>query len=248
YYFKGMNKFLEKYNQKPELAIFLEPGMKIKNGHRGVIEIYFKVRGVTGHSARPELSKNALFGIIKAIDLAKVMVENYKTANLGNSTINLAYLRGGISTKDEHGNEVIIECGNKIPDVAEGVTEIRSSVKDISDTILENFKKSLISDGFSIDKLEKRIDKNPLFVERSKLLKFEKIIEIELGGVEYANISKYGYGEGQILNETLGVDCVYIGPGPDDSAHKVDEYVLINELKSMENIIISLINGYCDIV
>ncbi len=248
YYFNGVTKFLEKYTPKPELIILTEPGMNIKNGHRGVIEIYFKVRGVTGHSARPELSKNVLLGVSKSISTLISFIELYKAIELGDSTFNLAYLHGGVSFKDANKKEIIMECGNKVPDIAEGTIEIRNSTNELTgDIVVNKFKEILISNGLTIDTIEKRIDKNPFIIEKNKLSKFEHVIKSKLGKVDYADISRYGYGEGQLLNETLGVPCVYFGPGPDSTAHKTDEYVFINELKLVEDIIISLITEYCDV-
>lgn len=248
YYFKGVTKFLEKYAPKPELIVLTEPGIKVKNGHRGVIEIYFKVRGITGHSARPELSKNVLLEVSKSISTLIPFIDLYKTTELGISTFNLAYLHGGVSFKDTDGKEIILECGNKVPDVAEGTIEIRNSTSKLNgDVIINKFKEILVLNGLTVDTIEKRIDKNPLIIEKNKLGKFEQVIKSKVGKVEYADISKYGYGEGQILNEKLGSACVYFGPGPDSTAHKTNEYVFVNELELVEDIMTSLIAEYCDV-
>ena len=247
YYFEGINKFLESYKPTPELIILLEPGLEIKNGHRGVIEVYFKVRGVTGHAARPEIGKNAITESMKIIYELQNLVDRYIHKDLGRSTMNVAYMHGGVSSKNKLGEDIIIERGNKIPDIVEIVIDIRPTAKNLNgDTIKNTISNAAIKAGLVIDNLQIKIDNAPFFIEKKRLSTFERIVKKSGHTLEYADISKYGYGEGQLLNEKLGVDCIYFGPGPDSSAHINDEFAYINEIEIVENIIIDTIKGYCN--
>ena len=62
YYFKGMLKFLENYDMHPELAVFPEPGLKVGNGHRGLIEVNLKVRGKTTRLPRSRVGQECHSG------------------------------------------------------------------------------------------------------------------------------------------------------------------------------------------
>jgi acetylornithine deacetylase/succinyl-diaminopimelate desuccinylase-like protein len=59
YYFKGIDKFVESNRVNPAIAVFPEPGFRVSNGHRGVIEIEITVGGTTAHSSVPNKGKNA---------------------------------------------------------------------------------------------------------------------------------------------------------------------------------------------
>jgi acetylornithine deacetylase/succinyl-diaminopimelate desuccinylase-like protein len=83
-----------------------------------------------------------------------------------------------------------------------------------------------------------------LFVTRNQLQNFEAIVREVIGTAKYADISTFGYGEAQMLNEQQGVNCVYFGPGPDVS-HQVDEHVSITELKQVTEVYRRLIEQYC---
>ena len=81
-----MLKFLEDYKIHPALAIFPEPGLQIANGHHGVIEVNFKVRGKSGHAARPQLGKNAVLGGYRAVEHLLQIFEQYHHPALGKTT------------------------------------------------------------------------------------------------------------------------------------------------------------------
>jgi len=93
YYFKGMQTFLNEYQQfRPDLAVFPEPGLEIGNGHRGLIEVNCKVRGKSAHAARPDLGKNAILGACQAVEHLMSELEYYQSPFLGKTSCNLAWL------------------------------------------------------------------------------------------------------------------------------------------------------------
>lgn len=247
YYFQGMLKFLEEYRIQPELAVFTEPGMDIQNGHRGLIEVGFRVRGSTGHASRPDTGRNAILGATRAVEHLLERLKSFDDPTLGESSCNLAFLRGGIYVgEDDAGNTLIAERANKIPDVAEVVLDLRPAVSTLrAQTVLELLNNYLVSEGFSMDKVETRLDFGALLVAKDQLTIIESVVREIMGTAKYANISEFGYGEGQLLNERLGVPCVYFGPGPGETAHQVDEYVSISEMQQTRDVYRRLIEHYC---
>jgi len=242
YYFKGMLKFLEEYNVRPELAVFPEPGLKIGNGHRGLIEVNFKVRGKSAHAARPELGKNAILGASRAVEHLLETLDTYNHPVLGKTSCNLAWLRGGI----DQGNGDIGCRANKISDLAEAVLDIRPAHAELcAQTVLDILKEYLRINGYQLEDAKTELDFGSLYISPDRLIKFEKIVYEVLGQVEYDKISIGGYGEGQLLNERLGTDCVYFGPGPKEMAHQVDEFVSTQELHQASQIYKKLIENYC---
>lgn len=242
YYFKGMLKFLDEYDVQPEFAVFPEPGLKIGNGHRGLIEVSFRVRGKTAHAARPELGKNAILGASRAVEHLLQALEAYQHPSLGKTACNLAWLKGGIDQ-----GEGEIGCrANKIPDLAEAVLDIRPARAELrAQTVLDLLGEHLAMNGFQMAEAQAALDFGSLYVPPERLGQFEEIVRCVLGCVEYDDISKGGYGEGQLLNERLGTDCVYFGPGPKEMAHQVDEYVSIKELEQAAEVYTRLIEQYC---
>jgi succinyl-diaminopimelate desuccinylase len=244
YHFEGMLKFLAKYRIRPKLAIFPEPGLKIGNGHRGLIEVKFRVRGKTGHAARPELGRNAIMGLYRAVEHLLEILQEYQHPVLGKSSCNLAWLMGGI----DQGKGKIGCQANKIPDIAKAVLDIRPACKELrAQVVLDILQAHLGVDGFSIERPRITHDFGALYIPPERLASFEEIIREVLGTAEYDDISQAGYGEGQLLNERLGIDCVYFGPGPKEMAHQVDEYVSIEELKKASEIYRKLIERYCSV-
>ncbi len=242
YYFKGMLEFLRVNKVTPELCIFPEPGLKIGNGHRGVIEVDFKVRGISAHAARPDLGRNAILGASHAVDYLIKVLENYDHPVLGKTSCNLAWLKGGI---DQGSGEIGCRA-NKIPDLAEAVLDIRPARAELrAKTVLDILEKDLEANGYQIEEARTALDFGSLYISPNKLAIFEDIVRKTLEKVEYENISEGGYGEGQLLNERLGTTCVYFGPGPKEKAHQVDEYVSITELQQATMIYRDLINLFC---
>ncbi|MGD9099676.1 MAG: M20/M25/M40 family metallo-hydrolase [Anaerolineae bacterium] len=242
YYFKGMLKFLDEYDVHPELAVFPEPGLKIGNGHRGLIEVSFQVRGQTAHAARPELGKNAILGVSRAVEHLLEALETFQHPSLGKTSCNLAWLKGGIDQGDGE-----IGCrANKIPDLGNAVLDIRPSRAELrAKTVLDLLAEHLTANGFQMEKANEALDFGSLYIPPERLGAFEEIVRSVLGHVEYDDISQGGYGEGQLLNERLGADCVYFGPGPQEMAHQVDEYVSLTELERATSVYAKLIERYC---
>jgi acetylornithine deacetylase/succinyl-diaminopimelate desuccinylase-like protein len=242
YNFKGVLKFLEKYQVHPKLAVLPEPGLKIGNGHRGQIEVNFKVRGKSAHAARPDLGMNAILGTSRAVEHLMETLELYQHPILGKTSCNLAWLKGGIERDDGE-----IKCQtNKIPDLAEAVLDIRPASSELrAGTVLDTMANHLEANGYQLEAANIKLDYGSLYIPPERFVEFEKIARAVLGQVEYDDISLGGYGEGQLLNEKLGIDCVYFGPGPKEMAHEADEFVSVMELEQASRVFSKLIEQYC---
>jgi len=232
---------------RPEFAVFPEPGAEVGNGHRGLIEIRFEVKGVTEHAARPHLGKNAILGATRAVERLLKALERYKDPVLQNSVCNLAYLRGGLDTgeRDQDGRPVIGEQPNKIPDIAEVVLDLRPAVGELrGQTVVDMLREYLHEDGYELQEEQIRLDYGSLLIPPEKLRDFEDIVRDVMGKVEYADIRECGYGEAQMFQEQTGANCVYFGPGP-KTEHRVDEHVSVSEMEQVCEVFKRLIEKYC---
>ncbi|BBM82176.1 M20 family metallopeptidase [Candidatus Uabimicrobium amorphum] len=247
YYFKGIEKYLEKYSPAAQLAIFPEPGMKIRNGHRGVIEIYFRLHGETGHASRPHEGKNAIRGIQEAVAVLEEALQEHSHPSLGKSTCNLSYLHGGSDPGHQtHGYINVEKSANKIPDIAEAILDIRPARSTVNaDFVVDILQDFAQKHGYALTNVEKRLDYGAFHIDKEQLQDFAQIVETYIEGEIFADAKHFGYGEGQLVHERLQIPCAYFGPGPTQKAHEVDEYVETDELVCVEAIFRDTIIHYC---
>ncbi len=237
YDFKGVKKFIKEYSYKPDIIISPEAtNLKIIDGFKGVIEIYFKVRGKSGHPARPNEGTNSIEKNQKIINRIKREVNRYKDPLLGPSLFNISYILGGLQIKSK--NKVSVSNrGNNIPDIAETVIEIRTSDNKLNaKKIISIIKEETIKNSLSIEKIEIRSDLKPMKTSREK----NKLIE----GVKFGNLKKQGYFDGEIISKKFSAPFICFGP-IGGNAHNSEEWVDISSLKKTRNIYKEIIEKNC---
>jgi len=235
YDFEGMKKFAEKYSFKPDLIISPEiTDLKVVNGCRGIIEIYFQVTGKTGHAASPEKGINAIDGILNIINSIRENIKKYENPDLGKAVLNLAYLSGGLNKGlNQEENLVLGNRGNNIPDIAEAVIDIRTPTEELNEKrIAELIERTAKTQGLKLEKLEIRSDLKAAFSPKEKIKGFE--------GIDYANLKEQGYFDVQIISDKFGSPFVCFGP-MGGNAHGTDEWVDVNSLEKTRNIFRDLI-------
>ncbi len=235
YDFLGMNKFIEEYKGeiKPKLIIGEGSDNKIRNGCRGLIEIKFSVLGKTGHASRPENGINAIIGAQKIYRRISETVNKYTDKFVGNSSINLASVDGGLNL----GGGKIGRQGNNIADYCEFIIDVRTATNKLrARNLVQTAEKEALRNGLEISAVV-RHDKLGWFSPFAKLPK--KIIN------KYKIWSDFrtGYVDTQMLNETFNCPCYGFGCGLDDQAHKTNEYVAIKNLVNPEYFYMDLIKS-----
>jgi len=253
YQFKGIRKFVSEYDLHPKLAVFPEPGLAIRNGHRGLVEIYFQTVGKTGHAARPSLGRNAIMGTYQAIEHLMNELDKWTHEDLGSTSCNVAFLRGGVNKGYDERGELAVsgkDSGNNIPDICEAVLDIRTATEEpMADTISRILNDFLVDRDYRMDCFSVRHNYGALFVPKTRLSVVEKIFQEVVGSVVYPDklgYQEWGFGEAKILQQKFAdIDCVYLGPGPTGTGHKPDEFVSISEMKKARDIFQRLIEEYC---
>jgi len=251
YQFKGMRKFVSEYDLHPKLAVFPEPGLAIRNGHRGLIEIYFQTVGKTGHAARPSLGRNAIMGTYQVIEHLMDELDKWTHEDLGSTSCNVAFLRGGVNRGYDERGELVVsgkDSGNNIPDICEAVLDIRTAKQEpMAGDIIQMLNDFLVNQDYRMHCCSIRHNYGAFYVPKTRLGVVEKIFQEIVGSIVYpANLGEWGFGEAKILQQKLAdVDCVYLGPGPTGMGHKPDEFVSINEMKKARDIFYRLIQEYC---
>lgn len=235
YDFLGMKKFIKKYKNKIKPRYILsadgEAG-KIGLSCRGLIEITVKFQGKSGHSACPKTGINAITQSQKILNDMEKWLNKFNSNQLGNSTLNVAYIKGGT----EMGNNVEIVLGregNIIPDYCEIVLEIRNASQKLKAEMVKQFlAEESKKYGLKIIDISTRHDLGCWLSEKQEV---EKIIG-KLDDKKILNAKDRGYVDLQMLWATFNqVPCLTVGAGESGVTHKENEFVTIDNLKKTEN-------------
>jgi succinyl-diaminopimelate desuccinylase len=228
YDFLGMKRFVKEYKNKikPNFVLSIDGGgPNIGYGCKGCIEITFKVLGKTGHAASPLSGINAIRISTQAVNKLEEKLNKLGSNELGKSTVNLAYLKGGLNLdEDEIGKQ-----GNNIADIAEFVIDVRTNGNVDAKEVINMVIKSIEKQNGKV--VETKIRHN---------LSFWKTDQKEINWLKSITKEKYskcnfelpfGYIDTQMIWEMLNkVNCATFGAGPGGNQHASDEWISVNGL------------------
>jgi len=222
YDFLGMKTFINNCgvrssNIKPKVIISLDgEGMQISNSCRGLIELKVKVQGKTGHAANPKSGINAITESFKVINNLKKWLKAFRSDELGNSTLNIAYMNGG----GDQGNIIAEKC--------EYIVEIRVANESLNAKKAKEFiAKESEKLGLEIENIKIRHDLGNWITKKEDLKNVLKIVNKK----SVKSAKKSGYIDIQMLWQTFGkVPTFSFGVGEKGMSHKADEYVKIENI------------------
>lgn len=220
YDFLGMKKFIEecKNKIKPKTIISLDgEGLQIANSCRGLIELKVKVEGKAGHAANPKSGINAITQSFKVIDKLKKFVFNFKSKELGNSTLNVAYMNGGGS----EGNIIASDC--------EYIVEIRVANEKLNANVVKKF---IVDEsaklGLKVVSTIIRHDLGSWITRKEDLTEYIKLS----ANKKLKSAKKSGYIDIQMLWQVFGKPPTFsFGIGEIGMSHKADECVKVSNLE-----------------
>lgn len=225
YDFLGMKEFIKLYTPckgdplkvNPKLVISLDgDDLQIGNCCRGLVEMEVSVDGKAGHSAVPKSGINAITESMKVVTKLKRWLTNYSSKELGNSTLNIAYINGG-------GAE-----GNVIAEKCEYIVEIRVANEKLNANlvkkfILENSEKL----GLKVKEIKIRHDLGSWITPKEKL---KNIISVA-PKKKLKSAKERGYIDIQMLWQAFNkVPTFSLGAGEPGQSHKADEHVKISKV------------------
>ncbi len=227
----GYGKSLGRY------ALIGEPtGLMPVYMHKGILMESIKIKGQAGHSSDPALGNSALEGMYSVMsavlawrkELQKQFRDN--RFNVPEPTINLGTIHGG-----DNPNRICAEC------------ELTLDLRLIPDMELEAIRaglRSLVSETIAGSGLS--VECNSIFdgVPGFETDKNSEVIQIaeKLCGRESGTVA-FGT-EGPYLN-AMGMDTVVLGPGDIDQAHQANEYLSLNRIPPMVDILTKMIDHFC---
>ncbi len=243
YNFIGIKRFIEKYQSKlkPKGVVSTDgKDLSVINACRGLVEMDIEFFGQSGHSALPSNGINAIEAATSVIEKLKNILKLKKDPLLGATTVNVAYINGGLLIGKNGGIPIIGRNGNNIADYAQVTIEFRTNSFVNLDFIkrnLENFSTEL---KVKINVLKVTHNLNCWATPASKLQAIKSAYKKT--GVKFKLFppSKFGYIDLVMLYETFKVPCFCIG-AKGGNGHGVNEFVEIQSLYDLHKILFEMV-------
>jgi len=218
-------------------AVIGEPtGLRPVRMHKGIFMEAIHLRGQSGHSSDPSLGNNALEGMYQVIgDLLKWR-KQLQAAHINPlfqvpvPTMNLGHIHGG-----DNPNRICGECELHIdlrPLPGMDVGELRTKLRQRVQHILEN-------SGLEIEFV-------PLFegIPAMETPAQADIVQIAQDLTKHT-AGAVAFGTEAPFLKALGMETIILGPGDIEQAHQPDEFIALDRLQPMIDILRQLIQHYC---
>ena len=227
-------KELKKRDIKNGICIIGEPtNMKIIDAHKGMNEYTVHFGGLAGHSSKPHMGVNAIEYASRYINkLLELRQELIKRApkdcifDPPHSTLSIGGISGGIA-HNVIADKCKVEWETRPVNKADGDFVTKEIEKFVSEKLLPDMKKV-----FPNSYIKKEII--------GEVVGFEKLDKSEacefvasITGDNSREVVSFGTEAG--LFQEVGISTVVCGPGSIEQAHKIDEFIELNELKKCLN-------------
>jgi acetylornithine deacetylase len=209
--------------------------MKIIDGHKGTYEYTTHFTGLAGHASAPQKGVNTIEYAAKYINKLLEIRETLKIRTPKDSvfdppytTLQIGGINGGIAR-----NVIADKCHvdwELRPVVKEDGVWVNSEIDKFANEILlpemkkihpqSSIKKEIIGEIIGFNRDEKS--------EACELVS-------NLTGDNSREVVSFGTEAG--LFQEIGISAVVCGPGSIEQAHKVDEYIILDELKKCLNLL-----------
>jgi len=223
-------KELKKRNIKNGICIIGEPtNMKIIDAHKGMNEYTIHFGGLAGHSSKPHMGVNAIEYASRYINkLLEIRKELKKRTpkdcifDPPHSTLSIGGISGGIA-HNVIADKCKVEWETRPVNKEDGEFVTYEIDKFVNEELLPDMKK-VFPESF----IKKEII--------GEVIGFEKLDESEacefvasITGDNSREVVSFGTEAG--LFQEVGISTVVCGPGSIEQAHKIDEFIELNELK-----------------
>ncbi len=222
----------QKVLPKARCVLVAEPtGNTPRLGHKGVFWLKSLFHGKTAHAAFPELGINALLKAAKAVvALNDGIISGNAHPIMGEATLVTSRFLSG----DNY---------NSIPELAEVGIDIRSTVNLSHDKILKKIITLLAPLEPDVEII---FDLPPLWTPPETEIVQEIFAGCDAVGrrTHPPDIATF-YTDGGVLGPGLNAPVVVLGPGESGMAHKIDEYVAVNDLTKGVDIYLEILARLC---
>ena len=223
-------KELKKRNIKNGICIVGEPtNMKIIDAHKGCYEYTTYFKGLAGHSSAPHKGVSAVEYasryVNKLIELREKLKERVPKDSIfdpPHSTLSIGGIFGGIAH-----NVIADKCHvnwETRPVVKEDAIYLNQELDKYANEILLPDMKKI----FPNSSIEKEIIGEIVGFDREEKSEACELIS-SLTGDNSRQVVSFGTEAG--LFQEIGISTVVCGPGSIEQAHKIDEFIVLDELK-----------------
>jgi len=234
YDFVGMKKFVQEYKNSitPKFVLSIDGGgPNIGYGCKGCIEITFEVEGKTGHAANPSSGVNAIRISNQVINKLEDKLNKLGANELGKSTINLAYLCGGLNLeKNKLGKE-----GNNIPNIAKFVIDIRTNGNINAEGVVNFVENNIQRLGGKIKSTKTRHNLGFWKSDQKDLSWLKALVKKKYSKNSFE--LPFGYIDTQMIWKDFNhVLCATFGAGPGGNQHSPNEWISTNGLTKTKKV------------
>ena len=221
---------LKKKGIKNGICIVGEPtNMKIIDAHKGCYEYTTHFEGLAGHGSAPDKGVSAVEYAVKFVnkllelrEILKKRAPKKSTFDPPYTTLQIGGISGGIAR-----NVIADRCRvdwELRPVVKEDGVFINSEIdKFVNEKLLPDMKKI-----YPKSSIKKEVIGEIIGFERDKKSEACSLISSITGDNSREAVS---FGTEAGLFQEIGISTVVCGPGSIEQAHKVDEFIKLNELK-----------------
>ncbi|MDE1861254.1 MAG: M20 family metallopeptidase [Candidatus Micrarchaeota archaeon] len=199
----------KKLFNKVRYGIITEPtDLHIDLAQKGAMDIKLSVKGRSAHSSRPQLGRNAIVDMSRAVLAIDSLSRGLKVRDsmLGRGSLSVGRISGGLAT-------------NIVPDRCEITFDRRLVPGEDLQGAISQIRRAL--DPLHIDyRLEVLFGKMPYKLPTSSYI--ARLVRSATGcGFGIST----GYTEAELYNSMAGIDCLIFGPGTKRSIHEPNEYI-----------------------
>ena len=223
-------KELKKRNIKDGICIIGEPTkMKIIDAHKGMNEYTIHFEGLAGHSSQPHKGVNAIEYatryINKLLELRKELIKRAPKDCIfdpPHSTLSVGGIFGGIA-HNVIADKCKVEWETRPVIKEDGIFVTDQIDKYVSEELLPQMKKVFPNSNIRKETIGEVIGFNR--IKDSEACEFVSSIT----GDNSREVVSFGTEAG--LFQEIGISTVVCGPGSIEQAHKIDEFIELNEIK-----------------
>ena len=223
-------KELKKKNIIDGICIIGEPTkMKIIDAHKGMNEYTIHFEGLAGHSSQPHKGVNAVeFAtryINKLLDLRKELIKRAPKDCIfdpPHSTLSVGGISGGIA-HNVIADKCKVEWETRPVVKEDGIFVTQQIDRFVKEELLPQMKKV-----FPNSNIRKEVIGEVIGFDRIKESEACEFVS-SITGDNSREVVSFGTEAG--LFQEIGISTVVCGPGSIEQAHKIDEFIELNELK-----------------
>jgi len=215
---KGMRRIVETRELKADAAVIGEPTeMNVCLGNKGYASYYITVKGLACHASAPEKGDNAIYKmghVLKRLESFAGEVRGIIHPQLGPASFSTGTIKGGslVNTVPDH---CMLEVERRILP-GETKDEVINGIKRAAGDFAEVSERSWMDAGW--------LDPGHPFVS-------DLAGTVELATNRKPLIERFPAGtESSFFSVKFGIPTLIMGPGSLQRAHKIDEYIPVQQI------------------